>query len=53
MVDQKLLSGNGEIYLRASDRHVDLNVIISETKDGVLVLVHVGRASAPNQCKKA
>lgn len=54
MVDQKLLSGNGEIYLRASDRHVDLNVIISETKDGVLVLKKdVGRVSAPDQCKKA
>jgi ABC-type branched-subunit amino acid transport system substrate-binding protein len=54
MVDQKLLSGNGEIYLRASDRHVDLNVIISEAKDGVLVLKKdVGRVSAPDQCKKA
>ena len=54
MVDQTLLSGNGEIYLRASDRHVDLNVVISETKDGMLVLKKdVGRVSAPNQCKKA
>jgi ABC-type branched-subunit amino acid transport system substrate-binding protein len=54
MVDQTLLSGNGEIYLRASDRHVDLNVVISEAKDGVLVLKKdVGRVSAPNQCKKA
>ena len=54
MVDQKLLSGNGEIYLRSSDRHVDLNVIISEVNDGVLVLKKdVGRVSAPNQCKKA
>jgi ABC-type branched-subunit amino acid transport system substrate-binding protein len=54
MVDQTLLSGNGEIYLRASDRHVDLNVVISETKDGILVLKKdVGRVSAPNQCKKA
>ena len=54
MVDQTLLSGNGEIYLRASDRHVDLNVVISEAKDGILVLKKdVGRVSAPNQCKKA
>ena len=54
MVDQTLLSGNGEIYLRASDRHVDLNVVISEAKDGMLVLKKdVGRVSAPNQCKKA
>jgi len=54
MVDQTLLSGNGQIYLRASDRHVDLNVVISATKDGILVLKKdVGRVSAPNQCKKA
>jgi ABC-type branched-subunit amino acid transport system substrate-binding protein len=54
MVDQSLLSGNGEIYLRSSDRHVDLNVVISEAKDGVLVLKKdVGRVSAPDQCKKA
>lgn len=54
MVDQKLLSGNGEVYLRASDRHVDLNVVISEAKDGILVLKKdVGRVSGPNQCHKA
>ena len=53
MVDQKLLSGNGEVYLRASDRHVDLNVVISEAKDGILVLKKdVGRVSGPDQCKK-
>ena len=54
MVDQKLLSGNGEVYLRATDRHVDLNVVISEAKDGILVLKKdVGRVSGPDQCKKA
>jgi urea transport system substrate-binding protein len=53
MVDQKLLSGNGEVYLRATDRHVDLNVVISEAKDGILVLKKdVGRVSGPDQCKK-
>jgi branched-chain amino acid transport system substrate-binding protein/urea transport system substrate-binding protein len=53
MVDQKLLSGNGEVYLRASDRHVDLNVVISEAKEGILVLKKdVGRVSGPDQCKK-
>ena len=53
MVDQKLLSGNGEVYLRASDRHVDLNVVISEAKDGRLVLKKdIGRVSGPDQCKK-
>ena len=53
MVDQKLLSGNGEVYLRASDRHVDLNVVISEAKDGTLVLKKdIGRVSGPDQCKK-
>lgn len=53
MVDQKLLSGNGEVYLRSTDRHVDLNVVISEAKDGILVLKKdVGRVSGPDQCKK-
>jgi ABC-type branched-subunit amino acid transport system substrate-binding protein len=50
--DQKLLSGNGEVYLRPSDRHVDLNVVISETAGGILVLKKdVGRVSGPNQCQ--
>jgi ABC-type branched-subunit amino acid transport system substrate-binding protein len=53
MVDQRLLSGNGEVYLRATDRHVDLNVVISEAKDGLLLLKKdVGRVSGPDQCKK-
>ena len=52
MVDQSLLSGNGEVYLRKSDRHVDLNVLISEAANGSLVLKKdVGRVSGPNQCK--
>jgi urea transport system substrate-binding protein len=52
MVNQKLLSGNGWVYLRAVDRHVDLNVLISEVRNGELVLKKdIGRVSPPNQCK--
>ena len=52
MVDQWLLSGNGRVYLRPEDRHVDLNVLISETKDGVLILKKdVGRVDPPNECE--
>ena len=52
MVDQWLLSGNGRVYLRPEDRHVDLNVLISEAKDGVLVLKKdVGRVDPPNECE--
>jgi ABC-type branched-subunit amino acid transport system substrate-binding protein len=52
MVDQWLLSGNGRVYLRPEDRHVDLNVLISEAKDGVLVLKkEVGRVDPPNECE--
>ena len=52
MVDQWLLSGNGRVYLRPEDRHVDLNVLISEAKDGVLILKKdVGRVDPPNECE--
>ncbi len=52
MVDQSLMSGNGEVYLRPEDRHVDLNVLIAETTDGQLVLKKdIGRVQAPNQCQ--
>lgn len=52
MVDQSLMSGNGEVYLRASDRHTDLNVVIAEAKDGKLVVKKdIGRVSAGNQCE--
>jgi branched-chain amino acid transport system substrate-binding protein/urea transport system substrate-binding protein len=51
MVDQSLLSGNGEVYLRPQDRHVDLNVLIAETTGGELVLKQeIGRVEAPSQC---
>jgi branched-chain amino acid transport system substrate-binding protein/urea transport system substrate-binding protein len=51
MVDQTLMSGNGEVYLRPSDRHTDLNVLIAGVKDGLLLLEKdVGRVDAPSQC---
>ena len=51
MVDQSLMSGNGMVYLRASDRHADLNVVLAEAKDGKLIVKKdVGRISASNQC---
>jgi ABC-type branched-subunit amino acid transport system substrate-binding protein len=52
-VDQSLMSGNGEVYLRPEDRHVDLNVLIAETKGGQLVLKKdIGRVEAPSQCQE-
>ncbi len=51
MVDQSIRSGNGEVYLRKSDRHVDLNVLITEARDGKMnTLVDLGRIVAANQC---
>jgi branched-chain amino acid transport system substrate-binding protein/urea transport system substrate-binding protein len=51
MVDQTLMSGNGEVYLRPQDRHVDLNVLIAETTGGQLVLKQdIGPVEAPSQC---
>ncbi len=50
--DQTLMSGNGEVHLRASDRHTDLNVLIAEAKNGeMVVLKNIGRVSASDQCK--
>lgn len=51
MVDQTIRSGNGEVYLRASDRHTDLNVLIVEAHGGKLDVVQdLGRIVAANQC---
>jgi branched-chain amino acid transport system substrate-binding protein/urea transport system substrate-binding protein len=51
MVDQTLMSGNGEVHLRPQDRHVDLNVLIAETTGAALVLKQdIGRVEAPSQC---
>ncbi|VTU30393.1 substrate-binding protein [Variovorax sp. PBL-E5] len=54
MLDQTIPTGNGDVYLRASDRHVDLNTVISVAKAGSLDLLQdVGRVVAPSQCTKA
>lgn len=51
MVGQTLMSGNGEVTLRASDRHVDLNVLIVEAQDGKMKLLKdLGLIKAPSQC---
>lgn len=51
MVGQSMMSGNGEVTLRASDRHADLNVLIVEAKDGKMtVLKDLGLIKAPDQC---
>lgn len=47
----ELMSGNGSVRMRESDRHVDLNVLISEVVDGKLVLREdIGPVVAPSQC---
>jgi len=52
MGDQTLMSANGEVHLRASDRHTDVNVLIVETKGGVLeIQKDIGRVTASNQCE--
>lgn len=49
----KLVVGNGEVSVRADDRHVDLNMLISEARGGQLqMLKYVGKIVAPNQCIK-
>lgn len=54
MVDQTVATANGDVHLRATDRHVDLNTLISVAKGGNLELLeNVGRVVAPSQCAKA
>jgi branched-chain amino acid transport system substrate-binding protein/urea transport system substrate-binding protein len=46
-----LMSGNGEVTMRADDHHVDLNVLIAEVSDGKLLLKkYIGPVKAPSQC---
>jgi branched-chain amino acid transport system substrate-binding protein/urea transport system substrate-binding protein len=53
MLEQTIPTGNGEVHLRASDRHVDMNTVISVAKGGSLDLLQdVGRVVAPSQCTK-
>ncbi|MDR1656820.1 MAG: ABC transporter substrate-binding protein [Deltaproteobacteria bacterium] len=43
--------GNGDVHLRADDRHVDLNMLIVEAKDSQLTQIkYVGKIVAPSQC---
>lgn len=51
MLDQTLTSGNGDVHLRSSDRHTDLNVVLAEAENGKLVVKKdIGRVAAANQC---
>ena len=48
---QTMTFGNGEVTLRASDRHVDLNMLIAEVKNNKLALAeYIGKTVAPSQC---
>ncbi|MEJ8814528.1 substrate-binding protein [Variovorax ureilyticus] len=54
MLDQTIPTANGDVHLRAGDRHADLNTVISVAKTGKLELLQdVGRVVAPSQCSKA
>ncbi|WP_029074108.1 substrate-binding protein [Kaistia adipata] len=49
--NQSILSGNGEVTLRPSDRHVDLNILIASVKGGQLAMEeYIGKVNAPDQC---
>ncbi len=49
----KLTVGNGEVSVREDDRHVNLNMLISEARGGELkMLDYVGAIKAPSQCAK-
>lgn len=52
LVGHSLMSGNGEVRLRASDRHTDLNILIAQGRGGrMVVLKDIGRVEATPQCK--
>lgn len=51
MVGHPIMSGNGEVQLRAEDRHAILNVLIVQCSGGKLnVLKDLGQIAGPNQC---
>lgn len=51
MPGQSLLSGNGEVDLRAGDLHVDLNILIASVQGGELAMEeYIGKVVAPDQC---
>lgn len=42
---------NGEVTLRADDKHVDLNMLLFEARDQKLqMLKYIGKITAPSQC---
>ena len=48
---QSLMSGNGEVTLRAGDLHVDLNILIASVQGGALAMEkYIGKVTAPDQC---
>lgn len=54
MLGQTILTGNGQVFLRPDDRHMDLDVVISRAQGGRLELLQdVGRMTAPSQCVKS
>ena len=53
IVNHTITVGNGPVTMRADDRHVDLNMLISEARGGQLhMLEYIGKVVAPNQCAK-
>lgn len=53
IINQTITVGNGPVTMRADDRHVDLNMLISEARGGQLqMLEYIGKVVAPNQCAK-
>lgn len=48
---QTKVIGNGEVTLRESDKHVDLNMVIAHVQDGVIeTQTEIGLIAAPDQC---
>ncbi|MBC2884680.1 substrate-binding protein [Ochrobactrum sp. CM-21-5] len=51
LTGQTMMFGNGDVTLRASDKHVDLNMLIAEVKNSQLEQVkYIGKTVAPSQC---
>lgn len=46
-----LTVANGEVTMRADDKHVDLNMLIFEARDQKMAMQkYVGKIIAPSQC---
>ncbi|WP_417601682.1 substrate-binding protein [Pararhodobacter oceanensis] len=51
MLELPVMSGNGEVEFRRSDRHAELNGLIVSAQDGQMVVERdLGRIEAPSQC---